>query len=103
MLKKALVSLSVCAVLFASAAFADQSNWTETFNLKGGMTIQHTPESVSFNGITSKGIHIHAPSIGGVATSHCGFFGTDGLDVTADMSRGEFKHALECSGLYDGK
>lgn len=84
-----------------SSAFADNNaefrgNWTETFHLKGGHYIVHTPTYVLLDGNmkAGEGILIRARSFNGMPLGPCG------LNVNTDSTREEFVAALRCSGLY---
>lgn len=93
----------LCVVLlsifssFSALAASSNANWSETFALKGGSWVMHTPTYVSFDGIIRAGVGIDidaGSSFNGV------IFGGCGLHIKTDSTRQEFVKALTCSGLY---
>ena len=71
-------------------------NWTETFDLKGGNWVVHTPKNVSLNNTFFSGgcINIEGKTFNGIDISSCG------LHICQDSTREQFVDKLTCSGLY---
>lgn len=77
------------------SAYAANKDWTETFDLKGGNWVQHTPDYVLFDGFLQAGKELNlSGSFNGTEISPCG------LHLKTDSTREEFVTALKCSGLY---
>ena len=95
---KVIHTLAAAAVIFSVSSLAGTKNdWTETFQLKDGNYVEHTPTRVTLDGMISagKGIHLGAgSSFNGMKISACG------LDLLTDSSREEFVKALTCAGVY---
>lgn len=75
-----------------------KGNWTETFILKDGSSIVHTPERVSMGFMSSGGVlTLRSKSYNNIPMS------TEGLVVKRNSTREEFIEALIKSGLYNSK
>lgn len=97
-LKHFLLTIAGCSLflLTLSANASSAGNWTETFHLKGGNWIMHTPTKIVFDGFmtTYESLDIQSKSFNGTPLTSCG------LHVKTDSTKTEFVKALICSGLY---
>ncbi len=72
-----------------------KGNWTQSFQLKDGSLITHTPKMVSVGGMgAGEGLSMKSPYFNNMRMSDTG------LDVKTNSTIEEFKAALVKSGLY---
>lgn len=95
-MRKVKFILSALALAFtASSAHAEdfKGNWTETFSLKDGHYVVHTPDYVSFDGLIRAGEALNLDTIlNGTRITN--------FHVKTDSTRDEFVQALRQSNLY---
>lgn len=84
--KKLIVLTATLLATVSLGAFAasPKANWTETFKLKGGNWVTHTPTYVSYNDMIKAGKELEI----------------NNLDLKTDSTREEFVNALIRSGEY---
>ena len=90
----------MCALLSLTAianAADSKSNWSETYYLKNGSVVTHTPSRVCYDGFLCAGQGLHFNTGSNVNGT---IFGGCGLHLVTDSSKAEFESALNCSGLY---